>query len=168
MGGLQHRGVGRVAGLDGVVDDHAVFVVVDNADGIVVDWTVEQGNPPDAAQLVPAIGRIRRQTGKIPRAVTADRGYGEAAVDDDLHALGVVNVCIPRNGRPGATRRATEASRPFQRMVRWRTGSEGRISCLKRDFGCRRTRMDGLHGARTWIGHGILAHNFIKIAALLP
>jgi hypothetical protein len=26
-GGFQHRGVGRVAGLDGVVEDHAVFVV---------------------------------------------------------------------------------------------------------------------------------------------
>ena len=52
-------------------------------------------------------------------------------------------------------------------MVRWRTGSEGRISCIKRDFGCRRTRMDTLAGARTWIGHGIFAHNLTKITALM-
>ena len=58
---------------------------------------------------------------------------------------------IPRKGRPGANRRQLEASRPFQRIVRWRTGAEGRISCIKRDFGCRRTRMDSLTGAR---GHG--------------
>jgi transposase, IS5 family len=141
--------------------------LVDNPDGIVLDWRVEQGNPPDAPQLVPAIERIRRRTGKTPRAVTADRGYGEAAVEDDLRALGVNKVCIPRKGRPGASRRQIEASRPFQRMVRWRTGSEGRISCLKRDYSCRRTRMDTLTGARTWTGHGILAHNLIHIAALI-
>jgi hypothetical protein len=28
--------------------------------------------------------------------VTADRSYGEAAVDQDLHALGVERVAIPR------------------------------------------------------------------------
>ena len=141
--------------------------VVDNADGVILDWSLQPGNPPDAAQLVPAIERIRRRTGKVPRAVTADRGYGEAGVDAQLSALGVNKVVIPRKGRPGAARRAVESSRPFRRMVRWRTGAEGRISCMKRDFGCRRTRMDLLAGARTWTGHGVFAHNLGKIAALL-
>jgi IS5 family transposase len=141
--------------------------VVDNADGVVLDWVVEVGNPVDAPQLAPAIDRIRRRTGKTPRAVTADRGYGEAGVDAALTKLGVARVCIPRKGRPSAARRATQASRPFQGMVRWRTGCEGRISCIKRDFGCRRTRMDTLAGARTWTGHGIFAHNLTKIAGLL-
>jgi IS5 family transposase len=52
-------------------------------------------------------------------------------------------------------------------MVRWRTGCEGRISCAKRDFGLKRTRIDGLHGARTWCGHGIFNHNLVKIAGLI-
>lgn len=142
--------------------------VVDNADGVILDWSLHAGNPSDAAQLVPAIKRIRRRTGKVPRAVTADRGYGEAGVDAELAALGVTKVCIPRKGRPGAARRAVESSGPFRRMVRWRTGAEGRISCMKRDFGCRRTRMDTLAGARTWTGHSVLAHNLSKIAALMP
>jgi IS5 family transposase len=50
--------------------------------------------------------------------------------------------------------------------VKWRTGSEGRISCLKRQYGWDRTRLDTTHGARIWTGHGILAHNLVKIAAL--
>lgn len=59
--------------------------------------------------------------------------------------------------------------RSFQRLVKWRTGSEGRISCLKRDFGWARTRIDGLHGAKTltWCGHGVFNHNLVKIAALI-
>jgi IS5 family transposase len=32
--------------------------VLDNADGVVLDHTVEQGNPPDAPQLAPAIERV--------------------------------------------------------------------------------------------------------------
>jgi IS5 family transposase len=38
---------------------------------------------------------------------------------------------------------------------------------MKRDFGCRRTRMDTLAGARTWTGHGVFAHNLTKIAGLM-
>jgi transposase, IS5 family len=50
--------------------------IVDNADGVILDHNVEIGNPPDAPQLVPAIERITARTGRTPRAVTADRGYG--------------------------------------------------------------------------------------------
>jgi IS5 family transposase len=140
--------------------------VVDNQDGVVVDHNVEIGNPPDAPMLAPAIERIRRRVGRAPRAVTADRGYGEIAVEHTLEALGVRNVVLPTKGKPTAARRAHEQRRSFQRLVKWRTGSEGRISCLKRDFGWNRTRNDGIEGARTWCGHGVFHHNLVKIAAL--
>jgi transposase, IS5 family len=141
--------------------------VVDNQDGIVLDHNVEAGNPPDAPMLVPAIQRVTRRAGKTPRAVTADRGYGERAVEDTLASLGVRTVALPTKGKPTAARRAYEKRRSFHGLVKWRTGSEGRISCLKRDFGWNRTRIDGLQGARTWCGHGVFNHNLVKIAALI-
>ena len=140
--------------------------VVDNDDGIVLDHTVERGNPTDAPQLAPAIGRVITRTRRRPRTVTADRGYGEARVDNDLHELGVRTVVIPRKGRPGKARQALEHRRAFRRTVKWRTGSEARISTLKRQYCWDRTRLDGLDGARIWTGHGVLAHNLVKIAAL--
>jgi len=140
--------------------------VTDNDDGIVLDHVLEQGNPADAPQLAPAIHRIIQRTGRKPRTVTADRGYGDKAVDDDLHALGVRTVVIPRKGKPGKARQATEHSRAFRRTVKWRTGSEARISTLKRGYGWDRTRLDSTQGARIWTGLGILAHNLVKIAAL--
>ena len=48
--------------------------VTDNDDGIVLDYGVEYGAAPDGPQLVPAITRVARRTGRVPRAVTADRG----------------------------------------------------------------------------------------------
>jgi len=140
--------------------------VVDNTDGIVLDHCVEMGNPPDAPMLAPAIARIKRLIGKVPRSATADRGYGEAKVEAELRALGVRHVAIPRKGRPGAQRQAVESSRRFRKLIKWRTGSEGRISYLKHSWGWERTALDGIDGARTWCGWGILAHNATKIAVL--
>jgi IS5 family transposase len=140
--------------------------VTDNDDGVILDYTLAKGNPPDGPQLAPAIGRVIARTGRTPRTVTADRGYGEKPVEEALLALGVRHVAIPRKGKPGPARQATEHRRAFRRHLKWRTGSEGRISTLKRGYGWDRTRLDGTEGARTWTGHGVLAHNLIKIAAL--
>jgi IS5 family transposase len=140
--------------------------VTDNDDGVVLDHTLEQGNPADAPQLAPAIERVIKRTGRRPRTVTADRGYGEKSVDDALHEIGVRTVVIPRKGKPGKDRQAAEHRPAFRRTVKWRTGSEGRISTLKRGYGWDRTHLDGTEGARIWTGHGILAHNLAKIAAL--
>jgi IS5 family transposase len=140
--------------------------IVDNADGIVLDHTVEKGNPPDAPQLAPAIERITHRTGRPPRAVAADRGYGEAGVEADLHDAGVTTVAIPRKGRPGTARQTHERQPGFRRLVKWRTGCEGRISHLKHRFDLDRTRLDGLTGVRIWCGYGVLAHNLTKVTAL--
>jgi IS5 family transposase len=141
--------------------------VADNPDGVVLDYQVEVGNPLDAPLLAPAVERIAARAGRVPRAVTADRGYGEATVDQQLHTLGVARVVIPRKGQPGRGRRATEHTRGFRALVKWRTGCEGRISHLKHRYGWDRTRMDGIDGARIWCGHGVLAHNLVKISELL-
>jgi IS5 family transposase len=68
--------------------------VTDNRDGIVVDYELEPGMPPDAPRLAPAIRRAITATGILPDAVTADRGYGQASVDTELADLGVGTVAI--------------------------------------------------------------------------
>jgi IS5 family transposase len=140
--------------------------VCDNQDGIVLDHDVQPGNPPDAPRLKPAVERVIKRTGRKPRTVTADRGYGEAAIEDELHQLGIRDVVIPRRGKPTKARQAAERGRGFRRIVKWRTGCEGRISHLKRNYGWDRSMIDSTEGARIWTGHGVLAHNLAKIANL--
>jgi transposase, IS5 family len=140
--------------------------VVDNDDGIVLDHDVQPGNPADAARLEPAVKRVIRRTKRKPRTVAADRGYGEAGVDEALHEAGIRDVVIPRKGRPSKARQAEERRRAFRKHVKWRTGCEGRISNLKRGYGWDRSRINTTEGARIWVGHGVLTHNLIKISAL--
>ena len=127
---------------------------------------MEYGAAADGAQLAPAVQRTSRRAGRVPRAVTADRGYGQPAVERDLQALGVTTIVIPRQAKTSPARKATEHKRSFRRLVKWRTGSEGRISYLKRGYGWDRTRLDGRHGAAIWCGHGVFAHNLVKIGVL--
>src|SRR3981189_1157509 len=140
--------------------------IVDNGGGVILDHNVEVGNPHDAPQLAPAIARITTRTGHTPRAVTADRGYGQASVERDLYDLGVRSVAIPRMSKPTAARREFEHRRAFREKVKWRTGSEGRINHVKRSYGWNRTELTGIGGARTWCGHGVFAHNLVKIGTL--
>lgn len=121
---------------------------------------------PTQRNWPPAVRRIKQRTGRSPRTVTADRGYGEAAIDIALTELGVRAVVIPRKGRPRTTRRHVEQGRAFRRTIKWRTGCEGRISTRKRGYGWDRTRLDNLEGAKTWTGQGIFTHNLTKIATL--
>jgi transposase, IS5 family len=141
--------------------------VLDNADGIVLDHDVMIGNPPDAPLLVPAIGRVIELFGQAPCAATADRGYGEASVEEELTALGIKTIVIPRKGKANAERHKLQNSQRFLKLVKWRTGSEGRISHLKHAWGWNRTLIDGIDGARAWCGWGVLAHNATKVAALI-
>jgi transposase, IS5 family len=140
--------------------------VADNEDGVILDYRVEYGAAPDGPQLVPAVERIHRRAGRVPRAVTADRGYGQPVIDRDLQARGVRTIAIPRQGKISPARKATEHSRSFRKLVKWRTGSEGRISYLKHTYGWDRSHLDTRQGAAIWCGHGVFAHNLVKIGAL--
>jgi transposase, IS5 family len=66
-------------------------------------------------------------------------------------------VAIPRQATASPSRKATEHSREFRALVKWRTGCEGRISYLKRGYGWDRTLLDGKTGAAIWCGHAVLA-----------
>jgi len=140
--------------------------VVDNPDGLILDHSVHIGNPSDTDLLRPAIDRITTLIGMTPVTVTADRGYWNSMMESDLAAAGVTTVVIPRTGKPSAARARIEHADDFVDTVKWRTGSEGRISHLKRDCGWRRTRLRGHTGARTWCAHGVFAHNIVKLVQL--
>jgi transposase, IS5 family len=127
----------------------------------------ERHSTADGPLLAPAVGRVKAVARRAPRAVTADRGYGEAKVDADLTWLGARFVAIVRKGRPSAARAAHERRPRFRNLVKWRTGSEGRISALKHNWGWSRSLMDGLDGTKVWCGYGVFAHNSQRISGLI-
>jgi IS5 family transposase len=142
------------------------LLLAEDERGFVCDHRLQRGNPPDAPQLLPAVERVATVTGRPPATVVGDRGFGTAANDQALEALGVKRVGLQRTGTPGKARQAYERTRRFRRLRNWRVGIEARISHLKRSFGLRRTRLRRLPGARTWVGLGIFAYNLQRMTVV--
>ena len=142
------------------------LLLAEDERGFIADHQLQQGNPPDAPQLVPAVKRVIAVTGRPPGTVVGDRGFGTAANDQAMAALGVKRVGLQRTGTPGKARLGLERTRRFRRLRNWRVGIEARISHLKRGFGLRRTRLRRLPGARTWVGLGIFAYNLQRMTVV--
>jgi len=142
------------------------LLLAEDERGFIADHQLQRGNPPDAPQLLPSVERVIAVTGRTPATVVGDRGFGTAANDQALEALGVKRVGLQRTGTPGKARQAVERTRAFRRLRNWRVGIEARISHLKRSFGLRRTRLRRLGGAHTWVGLGIFAYNLQRMTVV--
>jgi IS5 family transposase len=142
------------------------LLLAEDERGFIADHQLQRGNPADAPQLVPAVQRVVAVTGRPPGTVVGDRGFGTAANDQAMEALGVRRLGLQRTGTPGKARLAWEQTRRFKRMRNWRVGIEARISHLKRSFGLRRTRLRRLGGARAWVGLGIFAYNLQRVTVV--
>jgi IS5 family transposase len=64
--------------------------------------------------------------------------------------------------------RRERRSRAVRAALRWRTGSEGRISALKRRHGLARCRYHGLLGMERWVGFAVIANNLLVLGRASP
>jgi IS5 family transposase len=133
--------------------------------GLITGYAVlEQGGGQDQPYLGDALANHRRQFGRPPRLLAADRGLASAANRRLAREAGVRHVALPHVGEAPPGRREQERSRRFRRGYRFRAGIEGRIHVLRRDYGLKRCRYHGERGMGRWVGWGILAHNLAKVA----
>lgn len=131
---------------------------------IVAAYAIHEGRPADGTLWVPALDRHQRIFGRAPYLATADRGFASAANERAAVDRGIRRVVLPYPGRKTAARRAHEHQRWFRRGRRWRVGSEGRISVLKRRHGLTRCRYHGWEGMHRWVGLGVIADNLVTMA----
>jgi IS5 family transposase len=131
--------------------------------GIITTYNILEENPADTGLLKPAVRGHRRLFRKRLKAVAADRGFYSRANEEWLKGS-VKQVSIPARGKVSEERRKEQKQPWFRRLQRFRAGSEGRISLLKRKFGLDRGLMRGNRGAEIWVGQGIFTHNLWQAA----
>jgi len=133
--------------------------------GIITGFAVlPQGGGQDQPYLPQALANHKRQFGRPPDLLAADRGMASAENERLAKEAGVKHVALPHVGKAPPDRRARERGRRFRNGYRFRAGVEGRIHALKRDYGLRRCRYRGERGFGRWVGWGILVHNLAKVA----
>jgi len=131
---------------------------------IITAYAVHDRRPADQTLWVPGLDHHIAVFGRPPDLATADRGFSSAANEQAAVTRGVRRVVLPHLGRKTPARRAYERQRWFRRGARWRVGSEGRISVLKRRHGLTRCRYHGRDGMHRWVGFGVIADNLVTIA----
>jgi IS5 family transposase len=131
---------------------------------IVTAYEVHTKRPADVTLWTAALDRHQTIFGRAPDLAAADRGFSSARNEQAAIDRGVRRVILPRCGPKSPARRAYERQRWFRRGQRWRVGSEGRISVLKRRHGLDRCRYHGLDGLKRWVGLGVIANNLVSTA----
>lgn len=132
---------------------------------IVIDYEVYGRRPNDVDLLIPAIATHRAKLGRVPRLVAGDAAFYSAKNETAARAMGVTRVCVPHHATKSAERKREQRKRWFRNGQRWRTGSEGRISVVKRRHGLNRCRYRGDDGMHRWVGLGVIADNLINIGS---
>jgi transposase, IS5 family len=126
------------------------------ARGLVLPAATAPGSPGENTLLPTTVAELER-LGLRPREVALDGGFGHHKSEQQLAPLSPDRVFVTGRQEPGSTRTR-------RRLRRFRTGSEGRISHLKRRYGLRRSRLKGDEGQRTWTGWAILTYNLDTLA----
>jgi IS5 family transposase len=134
---------------------------------IVTHYEVCSERPADSALLVKSIEVHQQEFGRAPHMVAADAAFYSEANEKAAQKMGVKRVAIPNRSTKSAERRRLQKKRWFRQAQAWRTGSEGRISVLKRRHGLDRCRYRGDDGMKRWVGLGVIADNLINIGRVL-
>jgi len=134
---------------------------------IVVDYEVYDRRPNDADLLIPAIEVHQARLGRTPYLVAADAAFYSGKNEAAAKAKGVKRVCVPNRNTKTPGRKREQKKRWFRNGQKWRTGSEGRISVVKRRHGLDRCRYKGDTGMRRWVGLGVIGDNLVTIGNAL-
>ena len=124
------------------------------ARGFVLPPATAPGNPHEETLLPATVTELQR-LGLTVNEVAVDGGFSVRLTQQLLEPLKPDRVFIAgkRSTAAGAGKRTRD------RLASYRTGSEGRISHLKRGYGLKRSRFKGAPATKTWVGWAALAYN---------
>jgi transposase, IS5 family len=134
---------------------------------IVTHFEVFAQRPPDSTLLLPSVQVHQQRLGRTPEWVAGDAAFYSCQAEKALRGLGVRRISVPNKHSTSAERKRLQRQAWFRRGQKWRTGSEGRISTLKRRHGLRRCLYRGFQGMQRWVGLGVIADNLIQMGHYL-
>ena len=143
-------------------------LLAESARGLITQYQVLNGNPPDEQHVGRSLERHKKVFGRAPELYGADRGFFSERNLTLCERSGVETVCIPQSGgKKVPEREAYEKTPAFKQGQRFRAGIEGRISVLFRGRGMKRCLAEGIERFEMLIGAAVLANNLMNIASWL-
>ncbi len=121
---------------------------------------------PDNALLPAALDAHKELFGRAPAVVAADKGFYKSAAQLAELEESIETVSIAKKGRRTASEEAREHTEAFKDGQRFRAGSEGTISLLKRAFKLNRCLFKGFNHFAASLGCAVFCHNLALLASM--
>ncbi len=141
---------------------HKVFLT-GGASGLILDCTIEAGNPADTTLAIPMLQRQEALYGRPPRQAAMDGGFASKDNLKAAKAMGVADVCFQKK-RGLKVSDMTRSSWVYRRLRDFRAGIEGMISFLKRAFGLDRCTWRGAESFASYVQASVLTANLLTLA----
>lgn len=151
-----------VKGQREVVYGHKIFLTTGKSN-LIFDCAIEEGNPNDSEQFMPALQRHLEHFGEAPTDVATDGGFASKTNGEDARKMGVENVAF--SALKGNTLcELVQSTRVYKQLRKWRAGIEGIISAAKRAFGLDRCTWRGYESFQAYVHLAVLAFNLQTLA----
>ena len=120
----------------------------------------------DKELLLPAIEAHKEMFGQYPDVLSTDKGFYESM--EQIHSLEKIIpvVSISKKGRRTQAEYERETTEEFIDGQRFRAGSEGSISVLKRAFKLGKCFFKGFKNYAASVGFAVLCHNLVLLTRL--
>jgi transposase, IS5 family len=120
----------------------------------------------DKELLLPAIEAHKDMFGDYPEVLSTDKGFYESMKQIVSLEAKITTVSIAKKGRRNQAEYARETTEEFIDGQRFRAGSEGSISVLKRAFKLSKCFFKGFKNYAASVGFAVLCHNLVLLTRL--
>ena len=139
--------------------------LVTGKSGIILDISIETGNPADSERFLPMLERHMEHYGRPPRQFAADGGYASRSNLEGAKSVGVEDMAFHK--KCGLkVEEMTSSKRVYRKLRDFRAGIESNISCLKRVYGWGRCTWRGLEHFQAYVWSAAVAYNLNILAKL--
>ncbi|MCX5887904.1 MAG: ISNCY family transposase [Deltaproteobacteria bacterium] len=144
---------------------HKVFLSGGRS-GLILDCTIERGNPADAAMFPTLLDRQRAIFQRPPRQLAADGGFASKENLRLAKGQGVKDVMFAKRRGLGVLD-MVKSLWVYKKLRNFLAGIEANISRLKRAFGLDRCNWQGWPGFQQYVWSAVVSYNVLVLGLLL-
>jgi IS5 family transposase len=142
------------------------ILIAQTAEKYIHHYQVMEKQIADKDLLAPAVEAHKNLFGSYPQVLSTDKGFYESMQQIAELEGKIPVVSIAKKGRRTQAELERETSEAFIDGQRFRAGSEGSISVLKRAFKLGRCLFKGYKNYAASVGFAVLCHNLVLLTKL--
>lgn len=143
-----------------------MVTIAQTAEKFISYYDVRDISKPDKEYTDVVLENHKKQFGCYPTDFTADKNYHKSKEHTQEWELEIDNFSVGKKGNRNQEEINREHTDKFREAQRFRAGSEGSISVLKRVFGLDKCFLKGYKSFAASVGSIVCCHNLVLLARL--